>query len=106
MVKDFKSGGVPIDGGGLQLHITPSGVSLSGLDANIKRLTDLGLQVQFTELDVRLPVNNGVASAADLAAQAKIYHDFASVCLKYPRCTAVQTWGFTDKLTWVPGYLP
>ncbi len=106
MVKDFKSRGVPIDGVGLQLHITLSGVSLSGLDANIKRLTDLGLQVQFTELDVRLPVNNGVASAADLAAQAKIYHDLTAVCLKYPLCTAIQTWGFTDKHSWIPGFFP
>ena len=106
MVKDFKSRGVPIDGVGLQLHLSLKGVSLSGLEANIKRLTDLGVQVQFTELDVRLPLTNGVASPADLEAQNKIYGDLISVCLKYPPCTAIQTWGFTDKHSWIPGSHP
>lgn len=97
--------GVPLHGVGLQLHLTtdPGYVSPAGLDANIARLTALGLQVHLTELDVRIPVDSsGNASAGDLAAQAQRYQDIVSVCVKYPGCTAIQTWGFTDKYSWIP----
>lgn len=107
MVRDFRARGVPIDGVGLQAHFTKSGVSLSALESNIARLTALGLQVQITELDVRLPVNGaGRASDADLAVQAKLYGDLTRVCLKFALCTAVQTWGLTDKHSWIPGFFP
>ena len=57
LVKGMLSRGVPIDGVGLQLHITtdPSYVSPAGLDLNLQRLIALGLQVHFSEMDVRLP---------------------------------------------------
>jgi endo-1,4-beta-xylanase len=107
MAQDFIARGVPLHGVGLQMHLTSSGFSAASVDANIKRLTDLGLEVQITELDVRLLVDStGVATAANLATQAQIYHDVVQVCLKYPKCTAVQTWGFTDKHSWIPGTFP
>ncbi|MBS1856043.1 MAG: endo-1,4-beta-xylanase [Acidobacteria bacterium] len=103
MARDFKARGVPLDGIGLQMHFTTSTPSLASMEANIRRLTDLGLEVQITELDVRLPVDaSGVASAANLAAQAKIYGDVTALCLKFPLCTAIQTWGFTDRHSWIP----
>ena len=37
-----------------------------------------------------------------LEAQAKVYHDIVALCLEDPRCTAIQTWGFTDKYSWIP----
>ncbi len=107
LVKGMLARGVPIAGVGLQFHITagPGSPSTAGLDANIARLTALGLQVHITELDVRVPLDaNGNASASDLAAQARRYHDVVSACLKYPRCTAIQTWGFTDKHSWIPNF--
>ncbi len=107
MAQDFKARGVPIDGIGLQMHFTTNTGSLASMDANIQRITALGLQLQITELDVRLPVNgSGVATTAALATQAQIYHDIIAMCLKYPLCTAVQTWGFTDKYSWIPGTYP
>jgi len=106
MAQDFKARGVPIDGIGLQMHFTTNTGPLASMEANIKRITDLGLEVQITELDVRLPVNSGVASAASLATQAQIYHDITALCLKFPLCTAIQSWGFTDKYSWIPGTYP
>ena len=107
MAQDFKARGVPLDGIGMQMHFTTSTGSLASMEANIKRITDLGLQVQITELDVRLPVNSsGVATSAALATEAQIYHDIVAMCLKYARCTAIQTWGFTDKYSWIPGTYP
>lgn len=105
MAKDFKARGVPIDGIGLQMHFTLKPPSIESIEANIKRLADLGLEVQITELDIRLPMAPGAApSEDDLKAQARVYGEIAAVCLKYPKCTAIQTWGFTDKYSWVPGF--
>ncbi|SPE30222.1 Glycosyl hydrolase family 10 [Candidatus Sulfopaludibacter sp. SbA6] len=103
MAKDFVARGVPIDGIGLQMHLTLKPPTIADIEANIKRLTGLGLQVQYTELDVRLPLVGGSASEHSLAAQARTYHDVAAVCLEFKLCTAIQTWGFTDKFSWIPG---
>lgn len=104
MAEDFKSRGVPLDGIGMQMHISSKPQPLPGIEANMKRITDLGLQVQITELDVKLPVDaSGEATPAWLEAQAKVYRDIVALCLKNPRCTAIQTWGFTDKYSWIPG---
>lgn len=107
MVKDFKSRGVPIDGVGLQMHIFDlSTKGVEGLEANIARLTALGLQVHLTEMDVGLPLGAGgrLVDERDLKKQADIYRYAATACLRQPGCTAFQTWGFTDKYTWIPGY--
>lgn len=107
MAKDFVTRKVPLHGIGLQMHLTLTPGSLADIDTNIKRITDLGLQVHFTELDVRLPVDSsGNATAAALATQAQIYHDVVAICLKYPLCTAIQTWGVTDKYSWIPSVFP
>lgn len=108
MIKDFVSRGVPINGVGIQMHIPESGYpSTAGLTQNIQQLTALGLQVQITEMDVRIPVDsNGVASAADLQTQAQTYQRILTICLRNPGCTAFQTWGFTDKHSWIPASYP
>jgi endo-1,4-beta-xylanase len=35
------------------------------------------------------------------ARQADIYRAIASACLTHPGCSAIQTWGFTDKYSWI-----
>lgn len=107
MVKDFKGRGVPIDGVGLQAHVfNLSTKEISSLNGNIARLTALGVQVHITEMDVGLPLNakGRLSDEADLIKQAEIYRFVATACLQQPSCTAFQTWGFTDKYTWVPGF--
>jgi len=78
MVKDFKRRGVPIDGVGLQLHISRLDDDRETLASNIARLTALGLQVHITELDVSLPVNSvGRATVEDQLRQASVYRGSA-----------------------------
>jgi endo-1,4-beta-xylanase len=106
MVKDFKRRGVPIDGVGLQMHIpTLDGeipAIIATISANIARLTALGVQVHITELDVSLPVNsNGLPRPDDLTRQAEVYRGIVRACLNSAGCTAIQTWGFTDKYSWI-----
>jgi len=104
MAEDFKARGVPLHGIGMQMHFTTNVASIAGIESNIKRITGLGLEVQITELDVRLPVDAASGTAADsaLATQAQIYKEIVALCLKHPRCSAIQTWGFTDKYVKLP----
>jgi endo-1,4-beta-xylanase len=103
MAKDFVKRGVPLSGIGLQLHITPSFEdSLADLRKNIRRLAALGLEVQFTEVDVREHDGSGFSRAE----QANAYKDLLDACLRQPACTLFQTWGFTDKYSWIPESKP
>jgi endo-1,4-beta-xylanase len=102
MVKDFRQRRVPIDGVGLQMHIPALDADASAIKANVARLAALGLQVHITELDVSVPVDSrGNASADDLARQAEVYRSIVHACLNSRGCTAIQTWGFTDKYSWI-----
>ncbi len=102
MVKDFKRRGVPLDGVGLQLHISRLDFDTAALAANIARLTALGVQVHITELDISLPLDSsGVAREDDLLRQAETYRGVVRACLQSSGCSAIQTWGFTDKYSWI-----
>lgn len=103
MAKDFRSRGVPLDGVGFQAHLNlkfNDANTLSSFAANLKRFSDLGMEIHITELDVALDSNN----AKNLAAQADLYGKLTSICLQTPTCRVLQTWGFTDKYSWIPGY--
>jgi endo-1,4-beta-xylanase len=103
MVSDFVSRGVPINGVGFQMHINAAGCPTSAVLAqHIQKITALGLAVHITEMDVSIPDT----SAPSLQAQAVTYQRILNVCLQNPGCTAFQTWGFTDKHTWLPAGFP
>jgi endo-1,4-beta-xylanase len=102
MIKDFRSRGVPIHGVGLQMHVPLLDADIPAIAANIARLTALGLQLHITELDVSLPWDcSGRVRMEDLTHQAEIYRDIVRACLDNAGCTAIQTWGFTDKYSWI-----
>jgi endo-1,4-beta-xylanase len=103
LVKDFKRRGVPIDGVGLQMHIPGLAADFAAIAANLARLTALGIQVHITELDVSLPLDKqgNPLHPDDLTRQADIYRGIVHACLQSPGCTAIQTWGFTDKYSWI-----
>lgn len=105
MVRDFRARGVPIDGVGIQAHIVDLDArDLATFEQNIARLAALGLEVHVTEMDVGLPTGASGPDPALLKRQAEIYRLVAEACLRQPRCTAFQTWGFTDKYTWIPNF--
>ena len=96
--------GVPINGIGIQMHrleIVPQ--SFADIEANLARISAAGFQVWITELDVAilLPVDT-----AKLANQAVIYGDVVRACRNTRRCRGITTWGFTDRYSWIPGFLP
>jgi endo-1,4-beta-xylanase len=105
MAQDFRSRGVPLDGIGLQMHLSLTS-DLTQLGPNIQRYIALGLQVHITELDVEIPVHpDGTPIDPNaLQKEAALYQTALSTCLRYKGCTAFQTWGLTDKYSWIPGY--
>lgn len=97
------SRGIPVHGVGFQMHVGTGGINYQSFAQNLQRFADLGLAVFITEMDVaiQLPV-----TAAKLAAQANVYRNVLDVCLGQPACYGFQTWGFTDKYSWIPRARP
>lgn len=105
MAQDFTTRPVPVplDGIGFQFHIDPSfdtPANLASVTSNFQRFAALGLDIHITELDIALPDS----STASFSAQAKLYGELATICLQQPKCKLFQTWGFTDKYSWIPQF--
>jgi endo-1,4-beta-xylanase len=99
MVQDFKSRGVPIDCVGFQSHFIVGQVP-SDFQATLQKFANLGIDVQITELDDRMPTP---ASSANLAQQATDYATVARDCLAVSRCNDITIWGVGEPDSWVPG---
>lgn len=102
LVKNLKESGVPIDGIGLQSHLTHTGVPADELEANMERLAALGLSINLSEIDVRMGMATGTLDDK-LARQAEIYRQLAAACADQAACTGLFVWGFTDAHSWVDG---
>jgi endo-1,4-beta-xylanase len=100
LVKDMLERGIPIHGIGLQAHLILGSVDEESIAENVQRFGELGLEVQFTELDVRYPGN---ASSTMLNWQAGDFRRVMDVCLNSEYCTGYITWGVTDTYTWLRG---
>jgi endo-1,4-beta-xylanase len=103
LVKDLKQRGL-VDGVGLQMHISAASLPpVAEIAANINRLADLGLQVNISEMDVRVRDVAGDA-ATKLQRQRQVYRDVVAACVAQPRCEAVTLWGFTDAHSWIDSF--
>ena len=103
MAKDFRSRGVPLDGIGFQTHLNlkfDDPKTLASFASNLKRFSDLGMEIHITELDIALDDNR----PSSLEGQGELYGKVTEICLQNPSCRVLQTWGFTDKYSWIPGH--
>jgi endo-1,4-beta-xylanase len=103
MLSDFRARGVPVDGIGMQMHLVAGTLPLTGMQQTFARFAALGLKIQITELDIRVPVPS---NATSLATQAQNYRDVFQLCLQTAACDMVVMWGFTDASSWVPSTFP
>lgn len=97
VVKSLKSQGL-IDCVGFQSHLV-SGSVPGDFQANLQRFASLGVQVQITELDIRMKLPRTTAKDAQQAA------DYAAVvndCLAVSACAGITLWDFTDQYSWIP----
>jgi endo-1,4-beta-xylanase len=77
----------------------PASADIAG---NLRRLGELGLLVNISEMDVRVARLAGDVSSR-LAEQRRVYHDVTAACVAEPRCHALTFWGFTDLHSWIDG---
>jgi endo-1,4-beta-xylanase len=99
LVQGLRAQGVPIDGVGLQMHITGSNPpSDANVAANMRRLASLGLRVNISEMDVRI---RDLPASTRLETQRAVYRTIVAVCVAEPQCEAVTFWGFTDAYSWI-----
>ncbi|KAH8811307.1 putative endo-1,4-beta-xylanase [Xylogone sp. PMI_703] len=104
LVKSLKSRGIKIDGVGLQGHFivgqTPNQASQT---SNLNSFKALGVEVAYTELDIRhtsLP-----PSTSALAQQATDYFNTVAACVA-AGCVGITIWDYTDKYSWIPSTFP
>lgn len=103
LLSGLKAKGVPIDGIGFQFHYEArSAPTADQIVANFARFAALGLKIQITEADMRVRVQNGVGSPADLQVQATAYRELVNACLRTPACNAIEIEGIYDGQAWVP----
>jgi endo-1,4-beta-xylanase len=83
------------------MHISAASFPpVADIAANINRLADLGLQVNLSEMDVRIKDVPGDA-VTKLQRLRQVYRDVVAACVAQPRCEAVTFWGFTDAHSWI-----
>ena len=99
LLRELLDSGVPLHGVGFQCHLTDQGVDLERFAQNLRRFADLGLELYVTEMDVRLPLPT---TPELLERQAAIYRGVLETCLTFPSFRGFQTWGITDRHSWIP----
>ncbi|WP_243741082.1 endo-1,4-beta-xylanase [Streptomyces sp. 8K308] len=99
LVSSLLSQGVPIDCVGFQSHFILDQIP-STLQANLQRFANLGLEVNITELDIRMTTPS---DSTRLARQATQYAGVVQTCLAISNCGGITVWGFSDADSWIPG---
>jgi len=102
LVQGLQSRGVPIHGVGLQGHFFFNPPDIEQLRADILALAALGVVVEFTEVDIRLPLFAGYADP--LGAQAAAYQALTSLCVEIVACVGMTVWGVDDGDTWLDAF--
>jgi len=100
LVKKLKDNNVPIHGVGIQSHVAgKADTAITDLQDFIKRITDLGLEVEITELDARLRLFSGADDPYE--AQGRYYARMLQSCINNPLCKGLTFWGFDDSNCWM-----
>lgn len=102
LARDLLADGAPLHGVGLQGHFFGP-PRPQELRRNLQELADLGLIVELTEIDIVL--RPAGSREAQLEQQRQDYFDVACACLAVASCRRMTLWGFTDRFTWLDGFV-
>ncbi|MBN1698557.1 MAG: endo-1,4-beta-xylanase [Spirochaetales bacterium] len=106
LIKRLQSKGVPVDGVGMQMHITLTAPYMAEIDKALKDFSDAGLEIHITELDVSVYDNRKDKYTSIgkeiLNEQGHRLKDVFSLYKKYDKnVTSVSFWGLADDSTWL-----
>jgi endo-1,4-beta-xylanase len=111
LVKGLLAKKVPVNGIGIQMHISVGAPSIAEIKTTIERFAELGVKVLVTELDVSIYESSSEAyrdpSPAVLAAQAKRYADLFALFKEEAakkRLDTVILWGSADDDSWLDDF--
>ena len=105
MLDDFQRRGVPIDGVGLQLHVTNSFPDIGRIAAAMDAVADRGLLVHISELDDRVNRDDDLTEITRVRSQAQRLRvtEIVSAFLALPPGNrfAITVWGLRDGDSWL-----
>jgi endo-1,4-beta-xylanase len=101
LVKALKEVRAPVDAVGFETHVDTT--PIPGFVDNLRRFAALGVDVELTEVDVRLHHGHGPGA---LREQAAAYRRIVDGCRAVPACREIVFWGLDDADSWVPGAYP
>lgn len=107
LLRRLKSNGTPIQALGTQAHLfaNPGGTKFTKVRRFLGDVADLGLKILVTELDVadkNLPKDPATRDRI----VADVYRNYLSAVLAEPAVIVVQTWGLSDRYTWLTKQQP
>jgi len=106
IVQNLQAAGLKIDGVGLQGHfIVGETPSQADQEANLQSFMALGVEVAYTEVDVRF--TSLPPDAAGLVQQGEDYASTVGACVAVgAKCVGITVWDFDDTYSWIPSTFP
>ncbi len=105
LVKKLRDKKVPVDGVGMQFHISLEYPAIRAIADSLEKWNELGVEIHITELDMSLNSDatfNPDKLPEDLAVrQAYRYKQLFDTFKQYKNITNVTFWGFNDGHTWL-----
>ncbi|MCQ2125833.1 MAG: endo-1,4-beta-xylanase [Bacteroidaceae bacterium] len=112
LAKRLKDAGIPIDGVGMQMHTSVSGLQPAQIEETVKQFRDIGLNCIITEMDMPggetgkqgdKTVCTRPISESELKTQAEKYAAIADIMIRYDNCPTFMVWGVNDGNSWLDG---
>lgn len=102
----LKKANVPVHALGIQCHLfVDTSTSNASFQRFLQQVSDLGLEIMITEMDVR-----DKNAPADVAMRDRLvasqYYKHLSFMLQFAAVKTVITWGLTDRYTWIATHDP
>lgn len=104
IIQSLHGAGVPLHGVGLQSHLLLTVPSIDSIRRYMRRIAELGLFVEITELDARIGLFSGEPDP--YAAQARFFRELTAACLEEPACRGITLWGISDRFSWLDTFPP
>lgn len=105
MIDDFLARGVPIDGIGLQMHISHDWPSMTQMRQTVDGIVERGLRVHISELDIKINRHGDLEAPTDerLESQKRRVQDIVSMFRQIPEHLqhGITFWGLRDPDSWL-----